>query len=263
MQLAVNLSRLFVFPFEVVESEQEQPEIRVASEFQHVSSDDSTAQSEDSDSDEDWVLSRGAQATSKKQKVKASRHAGLKQRREGMLPDGESPAPRQKDRRLCPLCGKGFQYICPLTNHVKTHQMTSDAMKELLNSLQSAHNQRLVCDVRGKKCISLSCLQMHLKMHKGIKDFKCQECGKTFVGKEHLMVHERTHSGVRPYHCDVRGKAFSQSQNLRAHRRERGRTVVAHGTKEGSRLHVRTKNEKTQIMVMFFFLLHITAYMHH
>ncbi|XP_067426398.1 zinc finger protein 436-like isoform X1 [Thunnus thynnus] len=206
---------IFTSP-EVVKNEQDEPDTQATYEMQPVSSDCSEDQSEETDSDEDWVQSKGAQTKTRKRKVK------VLQRQNGsvdqMSPDGDSPAKTQKDRSLCPVCGKGFQYIRPLMKHINTHK-TNESAKELLSNLQSACSKRLVCDVCGKTFTSSGCLQMHSKIHAGIKDFKCQDCGKTFVRKEHLVVHVRTHSGVRPYHCDICGKGFSQSQNLRVHRR--------------------------------------------
>uniref|UniRef100_A0A665WE02 C2H2-type domain-containing protein n=1 Tax=Echeneis naucrates TaxID=173247 RepID=A0A665WE02_ECHNA len=122
------------------------------------------------------------------------------------------------DKNVCPVCGKGFQYIRPFMKHLKTHNRTCESTKELLSNLQSAHSKRLVCDVCGKTFTNPGCLHIHSKIHTGIKDFKCQDCGKSFVRKEHLTVHMRTHSGERPYHCDVCGRAFTQSQNLKVHR---------------------------------------------
>lgn len=201
---------------EVVKSEQDEPEMQATYELQPVSSECSEAHS-DTDSDEDWVQSKGAQTKKKKRKGK------VLQRQNGSmnqtLPDRDSSAKTQKDRSLCPVCGKGFQYIRPLMKHINTHKKTSESAKELLSNLQSDRNKRLVCDVCGKTFTSPGRLQMHSKIHTGIKDFKCQDCGKMFARKEHLVVHVRTHSGVRPYHCDICGKGFSQSQNLRVHRR--------------------------------------------
>lgn len=60
---------------------------------------------------------------------------------------GDSPARSWKARRLCPTCGKAFQYVCPFINQVKTHKKTSESTKELLRHLQRAHMKHLVCDV--------------------------------------------------------------------------------------------------------------------
>ncbi|XP_029364440.1 zinc finger protein 436-like [Echeneis naucrates] len=195
-------------PPEVVKTEKE---THFINELPPVSSDDSAAQSENSDSDEEWMKS-------KKGDVLQRQNGSKKQHSQVALPDEDSSTKSHKDHSVCPVCGKGFQYIRPFMKHLKTHNRTCESTKELLSNLQSAHSKRLVCDVCGKTFTNPGCLHIHSKIHTGIKDFKCQDCGKSFVRKEHLTVHMRTHSGERPYHCDVCGRAFTQSQNLKVHR---------------------------------------------
>uniref|UniRef100_A0A4W6DUC9 C2H2-type domain-containing protein n=2 Tax=Lates calcarifer TaxID=8187 RepID=A0A4W6DUC9_LATCA len=199
-------------PPEAVKTEHDQPETHVIDELQPVSSFCSAAQSENSDSDEEWMCSKTAKALRRQ-------NGSLKQRGQVVSPDGDSSAKSQKGRSVCPVCGKGFQYIRPFMKHLKTHNRTSESTKELLCRLQSAHSKRLVCGVCGKKFTNPGSLHIHSKIHTGVKDFKCQDCGRMFVRKEHLIVHTRTHSGERPYHCDICGKAFTQSQNVTVHRR--------------------------------------------
>lgn len=158
--------------------------------------------SEHSDGDEEWLHSQGL-------KVLHRQNGNKKQKRQAALTDGDLPAKGQKDRGVFLACGKSFHYICPFMKHLKTHNRTSKTTKEHLCELQSAHNNRLVCDVCGKTFTNSGCLHIHSKIHTGIKDFKCQDCGKSFIRKEHLTVHMRTHSGERPYHCDVCGRAFT------------------------------------------------------
>ncbi|KAM7372055.1 hypothetical protein PAMP_009250 [Pampus punctatissimus] len=163
-----------IFPsLEVVKSEQDKEEMQVTYEMQPISSDCSGDQSEDTDSDEDWVQSKEAETKKKKQKAK-----GLQRQNSSMnetLSDGDSSAKTQKDRSLCPVCGKGFQYIRPLMKHINTHKKTSKSA-ELVSNLQSARNKHPDCDICGKTFTSLGSLQMHLKTHTRIEGFKCQDC---------------------------------------------------------------------------------------
>lgn len=134
-----------IFPSPVaVKSELDESEMQMTYEMQPVSSDCSEDQSEETDSDGDWVQSQGAQMMKNKQRL------NVPQRPNGSmnltLPDGKSSS---KTHRLCPVCGKSFQYIHPLMKHINTHK-TYDSAKELLSNLQSAGNKRLVRDVCGK-----------------------------------------------------------------------------------------------------------------
>ncbi|XP_071329893.1 zinc finger protein 595-like isoform X1 [Trachinotus anak] len=214
-----------VFPSpEIVKSEQDQPETQVSSEMQPLSLECSAAQSENSDSDEELVNSKGEQTKMVKRKGKVFQgQSGNDDKK-----DQAVSAKSQKDRSFCHLCGKGFQYIGSLMKHIKTHEsntdctvcgMTHQSTKELVIHLKGCHNKTYFCDVCGKTFASNRCLRLHGRIHTGIKEFACQECGKTFYRREHLIVHVRTHSGEKPYHCDVCGKAFSQSQNLTIHKR--------------------------------------------
>jgi len=47
----------------------------------------------------------------------------------------------------------------------------------------------------------------------------CLDCGKIFSSKYNLQVHERIHSGVRPFKCEICEKTFVQSSNLYRHKR--------------------------------------------
>uniref|UniRef100_A0A3B4TYP7 Zinc finger protein 32-like n=1 Tax=Seriola dumerili TaxID=41447 RepID=A0A3B4TYP7_SERDU len=144
------------------------PETHMINELPPVSSDDSAAQSENSDSDEEWVHSKGAEALQRQ-------NGSKEQKGQAALPDGDSSAKSPKDRSVCPVCGKGFQYIRPFMKHLKTHNRTSESTKELLSHLQSAHSKRLVCEVCGKTFTNPGCLHIHSKIHTGIKDFKSVE----------------------------------------------------------------------------------------
>ncbi|XP_074512903.1 uncharacterized protein LOC141781218 [Sebastes fasciatus] len=210
---------------EIVKSEQEE---QVSYEMQPVSSDCSEAQSENNNSDEEWVNSKGEQTKTMKKKGKILQSGSVDEKDKAALPYDKSSAKNEKDRSFCHFCGKGFQYIGSLMKHIKTHEnnfdctvcgITCQSTQELITHVKGCHNKTYFCAVCGKTFANVRCLRLHERIHSGIKEFVCQECGKTFYRREHLVVHVRTHSGEKPYHCDVCGKAFSQSQNLTIHKR--------------------------------------------
>ncbi|XP_029293427.1 zinc finger protein 79-like [Cottoperca gobio] len=216
------------FPSEIVKREQDQLEAQVSYEMQPVSSDCSAAQSENNDSDEEWVNSKGEQTIKQKEKILQGQSGGINEEDQAALPHDKSSAKSEKGRRFCHFCGKGFQYIGSLMKHIKTHEKKTDctecgktcqSKQELVAHLKSCHNKTCFCGICGKTFAKMRSLRLHEKTHKGMKEFVCQECGKTFSQKVHLIVHMRTHSGEKPYHCDICGKAFSQSTYLTIHKR--------------------------------------------
>jgi KRAB domain-containing zinc finger protein len=50
---------------------------------------------------------------------------------------------------------------------------------------------------------------MHIGVHTGDKQHKCDQCMKSFSRKQHLDMHIRVHTGVKPHKCDQCMKAFS------------------------------------------------------
>ncbi|XP_068575192.1 zinc finger protein with KRAB and SCAN domains 8-like [Cebidichthys violaceus] len=215
---------------EVVKSEQDQPETRVSYEMRPVSSDGSAAQSENNDSDEELVNTKGEQTKTMKSKGKTlqGQNGSVNEKDKGTLPNDKSSPKSEKDRSFCHFCGKGFQYIGSLMKHIKSHENNFDctvcgrtclSSNELITHVKGCHNKTYFCDICGKTFANVRCLRLHERIHTGKKEFVCQECGKTFYRREHLIVHVRTHSGEKPYHCDICGKAFSQSQNLTIHKR--------------------------------------------
>ncbi|KAM8724196.1 uncharacterized protein AB9X84_003960 [Acanthopagrus schlegelii] len=208
---------------EVVTNERGRAETQAPGEVQPVYSDGSGAQNESgSSSGEEWGRSRGAKA--KRRKLLKS----VRQKDEEVLPDGDASDKNQKDRRVCPVCGKSFQYTHAFMKHIKTHKQATESTMELLGRLQTAHSRPPVCDICSKEFTNLNSLQIHSKTHTGSKDFRCQDCGKSFIQKEHLIVHRRTHSGDRPYRCGKCGQLFYTRGHLKAHM-ERFSGLKPHG----------------------------------
>ncbi|XP_055688900.1 transcription factor Sp3 isoform X2 [Lutzomyia longipalpis] len=77
------------------------------------------------------------------------------------------------------------------------------------------------CDVCGKTFKRKEHLIQHLKLHAGLRPFKCEEvgCSKTFSRKEHLMRHVVSHTGKKMFSCEFCHKFFSRKDNLNKHKR--------------------------------------------
>nr|XP_020491950.1 zinc finger protein 624-like [Labrus bergylta] len=88
-----------MYPFEeVAKREEDQPETEGFDEMQLVTSDGSEAFSDNRGSDEERV-----------KRKEASMNVNIS-------------AQREKERLVCPTCGKGFWYISPFVKHIETHK---------------------------------------------------------------------------------------------------------------------------------------------
>lgn len=77
------------------------------------------------------------------------------------------------------------------------------------------------CSVCDKVFKRKEHLAQHMKLHLGLRPFKCDEanCNKSFSRKEHLMRHVVSHTGKKMFNCEYCKKLFSRKDNLNKHKR--------------------------------------------
>ena len=82
-------------------------------------------------------------------------------------------------------------------------------------------------------------LMTHVQIHVSMEERKhqCQVCKKKFLRKAHLNVHMRIHDGVRPYTCDICNFSFTQIGDMRRHRARH---------ENGTEIRKRTQRPKVQ-----------------
>ncbi|CAG0885422.1 unnamed protein product [Cyprideis torosa] len=106
----------------------------------------------------------------------------------------------------CNECGKRFA----LSHYLKIH-------------MQTTHKQlkRYICGICGYMCYYLSKYNLHMKVHDGLKEFKCSICSKEFRQRYRLNQHIRiVHQGEKPFRCSVCDEAFTKLYHLATHRRQ-------------------------------------------
>lgn len=66
----------------------------------------------------------------------------------------------------------------------------------------------------------------HVQIHVSMEERKhqCPTCKKRFLRKAHLNVHLRIHAGIRPYKCDICNFSFTQIGDMRRHRSRHANT---------------------------------------
>ncbi|XP_037100693.1 GDNF-inducible zinc finger protein 1 isoform X8 [Syngnathus acus] len=104
----------------------------------------------------------------------------------------------------CDVCTKTFKRKKDVTRH-----------KKLVHD--GPHMQQ--CSECGKWLRSKASLMLHMRIHKGIKNYVCIKCGSRFIQKSSLNTHERTHTDEKPFACDMCDARFKHGHSLAYHKR--------------------------------------------
>ena len=133
----------------------------------------------------------------------------------------------------CELCGMRFKYKNHLQYHQKRHPTDENPLpynckyceqRFTSRAEQLAHSNTIhagegdyVCHLCGKKMKTILSLENHVKLHSGLKEFKCQ-CGAAFATNHSLKCHQKIHLRQdNSYLCPVCKKAMSNKSSLNQH----------------------------------------------
>nr|XP_046170833.1 zinc finger protein 37 homolog isoform X2 [Oncorhynchus gorbuscha] len=159
--------------------------------------------------------------------VKGQSFHSVKDRKLNHLKSHSRPSVSWDAAPSCKVCGKQFDSMASLLNHVQTHTQDKEHLcgvcgkfcqstESMMDHLQT-HIGAKCCHVCGKYFAWDAFLKRHLRSHTGEKPFRCHHCGKRFSQSGNLAVHMKSHSGEKPHRCPVCGKCFSRNPDLTVH----------------------------------------------
>ncbi|XP_052350801.1 zinc finger protein 227-like isoform X3 [Oncorhynchus keta] len=159
--------------------------------------------------------------------VKGQSSHSVKDRKLNHLKSHSRPSVSWDAAPSCKVCGKQFDSMASLLNHVQMHTQDKEHLcgvcgkfcqstENMMDHLQT-HIGAKCCHVCGKYFAWDAFLKRHLRSHTGEKPFRCHHCGKGFSQSGNLAVHMKSHSGEKPHRCPVCGKCFSRNPDLTVH----------------------------------------------
>uniref|UniRef100_A0A8K9UFG7 C2H2-type domain-containing protein n=1 Tax=Oncorhynchus mykiss TaxID=8022 RepID=A0A8K9UFG7_ONCMY len=77
--------------------------------------------------------------------------------------------------------------------------------------------KRFLCMFCNKGFSCLQKVEMHQRVHTGVKPYSCTQCHMRFAQARDLKRHQRVHTGEKPYSCPQCEKRFSRQDNLKIH----------------------------------------------
>ncbi|XP_001657961.2 zinc finger protein 79 [Aedes aegypti] len=240
---------------ELVESQQEEPEVVEDVKPSSPEQPESPPQSENADAktepeytDMEWVVLDEGEAESHQEEVYVDEEYIVEEEEQISVVSEATPTrqetpeeeisaeksikePYVKSPRMCPICGTTSTAMkVHMRTHTKVRPFACDRCEKkfytnakLRSHVESVHigERKYSCEICGKAFVLRKTLNAHMLSHAAEKDFVCSVCSKGFLFRWALVKHERVHTGERPYVCDLDGcgKRFATSSNLKQHQK--------------------------------------------
>ncbi|XP_045076653.1 zinc finger protein 239-like [Coregonus clupeaformis] len=79
--------------------------------------------------------------------------------------------------------------------------------------------KRFLCMFCNKGFSCLQKVEIHQRVHTGVKPFSCTQCHMRFTEAGKLKRHQRVHTGKKPFSCTQCQMCFAQAGHLKRHQR--------------------------------------------
>ncbi|XP_045062302.1 zinc finger protein 566-like [Coregonus clupeaformis] len=83
----------------------------------------------------------------------------------------------------------------------------------------NSNEKRFLCMFCNKGFSCLQKVEIHQRVHTGVKPFSCTQCHMHFSHSSSLKRHQRVHTGVKPFSCTQCHMRFAQAGDLKRHQR--------------------------------------------
>nr|XP_046182055.1 zinc finger protein with KRAB and SCAN domains 1-like [Oncorhynchus gorbuscha] len=86
-------------------------------------------------------------------------------------------------------------------------------------TLGGSKEKRFLCRFCNKGFSCPQKVEIHQRVHTGVKPFSCTQCHMCFAQAGNLKRHQRVHTGVKPFSCTQCPMCFAQAGDLKRHQR--------------------------------------------
>uniref|UniRef100_A0A4W5K5J7 C2H2-type domain-containing protein n=1 Tax=Hucho hucho TaxID=62062 RepID=A0A4W5K5J7_9TELE len=83
----------------------------------------------------------------------------------------------------------------------------------------NSKEKRFLCMFCNKGFSCPQKVEIHQRVHTGVKPFSCTQCHMRFAQAGDLKRHHRVHTGVKPFSCTQCHMRFAQAGDLKRHQR--------------------------------------------
>ncbi|XP_045071239.1 gastrula zinc finger protein XlCGF48.2-like isoform X2 [Coregonus clupeaformis] len=125
------------------------------------------------------------------------------------------------------LMGPSDSHGCVLFNQVLNSNDRARAQDQGRGATSgNSKEKRFLCMFCNKGFSCLQKVEIHQRIHTGVKPYSCTQCDMCFAEAGSLKRHQRVHTGEKPFSCTQCHMRFSHSSSLKRHHRVHNPTAA-------------------------------------